>query len=126
MPAEDIAWALREVNEAKRRKRYKLYRDYYDGRHRMPYSKERFKRVFRGMFDEIVDNICPAVVDAVADRLKLTGFASTSARRQQVTGSSRARVTDPLAAKALAIWERNEMALRSNEVYRDSLITGDW
>ncbi|MFL5954783.1 MAG: phage portal protein [Gaiellaceae bacterium] len=128
MPAADIAWALREVNATKRRRAYKLYRDYYDGRHRMAYSKERFKRIFNGVFEEIVDNICPAIVDAVSDRLKITGFSSTAAKTKVVadaSGKSRARVSDPLASKAHQIWERNKMGLRSNEVYRESLIAGD-
>lgn len=123
MPIEDIQWALAEQRAKKRLARYKKVRDYYDGKHNMAFAQERFATVFGERFWEITDNLCPAVVDTVADRLTITGFSSSAVRRRTVQGQE--VVSDPLGSQAWAIWTRNRMRQRSNEVHRESLLTGD-
>jgi hypothetical protein len=126
VPREDLDWAIREWRSPRRRREYKLYRDYYDGRHRMAFSEARFKLIFNGVFEAIRDNLCPAVVDSLADRLRVTGFTSNVTRKTVVDRVlRRQRVTDPLAQQAWGIWRRNEMGQRASEVHRDALITGN-
>jgi hypothetical protein len=123
VPIEDIQWALAEYRAKKRVHRYKKVRDYYEGRHNMAFAQERFATVFGERFWEITDNLCPAIVDTVADRLTITGFSSSAVRRRTVAGQT--VVADPLGSQAWAIWKRNRMRQRSNEVHRESLLTGD-
>lgn len=127
MAREDLRWALDRIGEKKRRDAYKLTRDYYEGKHRLVFADERFLTIFGTRFSAIRDNLCPAVVDAVADRLKVTGFATSAATQENVTdgGTTRTRNDDPLAEHAWQIWKRNRMPVRAREVHRESLITGD-
>ena len=119
MPAEDIEWALAETRARKRRAAYRKARKYYDGEHDMAFATERFETVFGGVFKEIRDNLCPAVVDTVSDRLTITGVSSSAVRRRGE------QVTDPFGQRAWAIWKRNRMSQRSDEIHRESLLTGD-
>jgi len=48
--------------------------DYYDGRHRLAFTSEKFREAFGGMFSAFADNWCPLVVDAVEERLNVQGF----------------------------------------------------
>lgn len=64
---------LENVEQATQRN-YKLYRDYYDGLHATQIS-ERIRRFLNVKGDvEFNINYCPIVVDALAERLKVTGF----------------------------------------------------
>lgn len=123
MPVDDIKWALNELRAKKRVKRYKQTREYYEGKHNMAFAQERFATVFGERFWEITDNLCPAVVDTVADRLTITGFSSSAVRKRTVGGQT--LVSDPLGSHAWSIWKRNRMRQRSNEIHRESLLTGD-
>jgi hypothetical protein len=52
----------------------KRLRDYYEGRHRLAYSSQKFRNAFGGMFSAFADNWMPLVVDAVEERLNVEGF----------------------------------------------------
>ena len=127
MPQDDLEWALAAHRDKKRQRRYKLHRGYYDGEHRLAFADERFLTVFGEKFFAVRDNLCPAVVDSVSDRLKVIGFRSSATRRRKEStdAGERTIVSDPLGAQAWAIWKRNRMAQRAAEVHRESLLTGD-
>lgn len=74
-----IAWALNETSAKPNTRpwRYILHRNYYDGLHRLLFADQRFKTTFGDLFEAFADNLCPAVVDAVVDRLVLQGFDGT-------------------------------------------------
>jgi hypothetical protein len=69
-------WWLRRLEKKLRDRQKGLRRldDYYDGRHRLLFSSEKFRNAFGGLFDDFADNWCPIVVDAVEDRLHVEGF----------------------------------------------------
>lgn len=112
--ADDIAWALNHFRDDLRLDRYRKARTYYFGQQPSPFNRERMKTIFRGLFEEVKDNLCPAVVDSIIDRLQVIGFAS--AETQEPNPETRA---------AWDLWQRNQMDLRSQEVHRESLLTGD-
>jgi hypothetical protein len=92
---------------------YLLYQEYYDGAHRLAFATDKFKSAFGRLFKAFADNLCPAVVDAVADKLLLTGFAGD-------TADSKIAPKD-----AWAIWKQNRMDQRAGQVHVEALRSGD-
>src|SRR5215213_8897240 len=101
--------ALKQL--AGRQESYRLFADYYGGRHRLCFATERFRNAFGGLFRKFADNIMPAVIDAVRDKLQVTGF----------------NVEDgaDLSDQAWEIWQRNRMHRQAGEVHIEALRSGD-
>lgn len=91
---------------------YREYDDYYDGVHRLAFATEKFRNAFGSLFRAFADNLCPAVVDAVADRLEPIGFEVEDGPEQA-------------ADMAWDIWTRNRMDRRAGEAHLDALRAGD-
>lgn len=70
--ASDLGKAIQRILD--RRDEYALYQAYYDGEHRLAFASDKFKSAFGNLFQAFADNLCPAVIEAVADRLVITGF----------------------------------------------------
>jgi hypothetical protein len=67
---------------------------------------------FGELFRAFADNLCPAVVDSVADRLQIDGFDVEEG--------------DPIKADlVMSIWRRNRMDRRVGEVHQEALRQGD-
>ncbi|MEP7213503.1 MAG: phage portal protein [Acidobacteriota bacterium] len=94
--------------------RYTRYERYYRGEHDLSFATEKFKNTFGSLFREFALNLCPAVCDAVRDKLKITGFS--------VEDSSGGRSVD---ANIRRIWQANRMSLRAAEVHKEVLKNGD-
>jgi hypothetical protein len=110
---EYLAWAIRALREDTRQKQYRWARRYYDGDHRLTFATEKFRNVFGQLFTALADNLCPAVVDSVSDRLRVDGVDPSD------TGEQAA------ADAAWEIWKRNRMDVRAPETHHESLLTGD-
>ncbi len=106
----DIDTALAQITA--RLDGYKHYAAYYDGDHDLAFATEKFNSSFAGRFSAFADNLCPRVVDALADRLKVEGFGV-------VTGDAN------IADTAWAIWGANNMAERAGEVHNEAFTAGD-
>ncbi len=106
--------ALLETMERKltaRQPTLQRLQDYYDGKHRLAFTSQKFREAFGGMFAAFADNWCPLVVDAVEERLNVQGFRHGS---------------DPKAdADAWAIWQRNGLDAASQLAHSEALIRGD-
>lgn len=89
-----------------------LFRDYYQGDHRLVFATSKFRETFGSMFAAFADNLCPAVVDAVADRLQVQAFS---------VGEG---ATDQDRDQVWAAWQRNLMDLRAGEVHTEALRQG--
>lgn len=79
VPADDIEWVVttwKHQCEA-----YQLCDDYYGGDHELFFATEKFRNVFGTLFRSLADNLCPAVVDAVSDRLFVTGWDGDDAKK---------------------------------------------
>ena len=87
-PDSDTTWALGRFADPKRYHSYSESRAYYDGNHRLAFATESFREAFGGLFAAFAENMCPAVVDAVGDRLELIGFESSTKTTKCRTFSS--------------------------------------
>jgi len=88
------------------------YRDYYEGRHPLAFATEKFRSAFGSLFREFAYNLCAAVVDTLADRLQVTGFALEDG-------------TDEQAVAAWDIWQANRMDVRAGQVHVEALRCGN-
>ena len=93
-------------------RRYARLERYYNGVHELSFATEKFQNAFGTQFREFAMNLCPAVCDAVKDKLKITSFTVDE-------GPPNA------ALQAARIWSANRMDLRSGEVHKEALKNGD-
>lgn len=92
--------------------RYGRYEKYYDGEHGLAFATDKFTNAFGSLFREFSLNLCPAVVDAVKDKLIITDFKVEEGSNE-------------VTRKAWQIWQLNKMPARSIEVHKEALKTGD-
>lgn len=81
MPESDIEWAVQSLTKS--RKQYKMLDDYYEGDHPLLFATEKFRNAFGPLFAAFADNLCPAVVDATAERLHITGWDGKAAKKAE-------------------------------------------
>jgi hypothetical protein len=108
--AADITKTLTVL--AQRRTAYLRYRDYYEGRHNLNFATEKFRNAFGALFQKFANNLCPSVVDALADRLDLEGFTVEEGPAT-------------LADTAWKVWLDNRMDRRAGETHTEAGTTGD-
>lgn len=110
--------------------RYQKPERYYRGQHDLAFATEKFENAFGSLFREFAMNLCPAVCDAIRDKLRITGFRVSSptvrevvsATRTEALSNDRATDTNPNLDQ---IWHRNRMQLRAGEVHREAIVSGD-
>lgn len=107
--ADELRWALKRLQE--RRPADTLARRYYDGDHDLRFMTKQFKAVFGEFLKASRYNRCPSVVDAIADKLQVTGFADEGG-------------ADDLAAAAGELWRRNRMDREAGAVHLEALTIG--
>lgn len=103
-----LEWLAAEDSE--RQNTYAAFRDYYDGEHdtQLTERMRRYLQIKTGQ--EFNDNYCPIVVDALAERLSVTGF----------------KVEDDAQAGLLwEWWEQNRMDAMQGVVHTSTLRDGD-
>lgn len=96
--------------------RNRVYREYYAGNHRLAFATDKYRSAFGDLFAAFADNLCPAVVDAVADRLQVTGWGVRDDQSDDAEAVHEA---------AEAVWSRNLMDRRAGEVHTEALRQGD-
>ena len=87
---------------------YARYDNYYDGDHDQVLS-DQVRSVFATLFKGLRYNLCPNVVDTLADRLVITGFVANERVQAMIDG----------------IWTDRRMQSRSNVVHTDAVKRGD-
>lgn len=100
---------LRKLGKAldDRLTRLSILTDYYEGRHRLAYSSQRFRSAFGNLFSTFSDNFCELVVDSAEERLNVEGF----------------RFSEPSGdAAAWEIWQRNAMDAESQLAHASALV----
>ena len=97
--------------------RYARAERYYNGDHELAFASAKFENTFGSLFREFALNLCPAVCDAVRDRLKIEGFEVQSAGFSP-SGRDESRTLNN-------IWHRNRMDSRAGEVHKEALKNGD-
>lgn len=131
----DLCWALSTYCGNSYRRTMGLAMRYYDGDHRMRLMTDKFKTTFGDIFREFADNLCPAVVDSLAERLIITGWRSNQATvevsdipgtdQPGIPARKKVTVIDPLGEAAQDLWEANEMTSRASEVHTEAIKTGN-
>lgn len=124
MPTQEqinnIDWALQEYRKPvpgsslSRLQLNALYRDYYEGRHKLTFATQKFKDTFGETFQAMAENLCPICVDSLADRLQIQGF--TSANKADAKR---------VATETAEIERRNRMDQRRGSIYKDLFIYGE-
>lgn len=110
---DDVTLALRQLRDTQQN--YRVYRDYYNGRQRLTFASDSFRQAFAGQVREVVYNRCAACVDAMVDRLRITGWQDAS-RDDEESALERA---------ALDIWTDSRLDLRHLDAHNEALTTGD-
>src|SRR5436190_14459453 len=109
MPNDDLLWALHCFEPSERRTAYAKCVNYDTREQPMAFATEKFRSTFFQTFKGYKENMCSAVVDALSDRLSVSGFKSTEATvvKDQVASSiagvpprPRVQVEDPLSQDA--------------------------
>lgn len=106
----NIEHALEELRINSRR--YAKLERYYRGVHNLSFATEKFQNAFGSLFREFAMNLCPAICDAIKDKLRITGFGTDAGQNNA-------------AADAHRIWQTNRMDQRSGEVHKEVLKNGD-
>lgn len=108
-----------EAIEAFRRQyeKYAKPERYYTGAHDLAFATEKFKSTFGTLFREFALNLCPAICDAVRDKLRVTGFSVDDAGDASATDSAKSRIG--------RVWNDNRMRTRAGEVHKEALKCGD-
>lgn len=90
---------------------YRKCCDYYDGKQPLTYASDKYDEQFAKMVAAYTENMCPTVVDALCDRLIITGFDSAT--------------DDEGVNMAQATWELQRMDQRALEVHQEAVKCGD-
>jgi hypothetical protein len=102
--------------------KYSRTERYYRGEHDLTFATEKFENAFGTLFREFAMNLCPAICDAVRDKLRITGFGVQSA---SFSSSDKRDESRTLNKDIDHIWFRNRMALRAGEIHKEALKNGD-
>lgn len=107
--------------------RYARTERYYTGRHDLAFATEKFQNAFGSLFREFALNLCPAICDAIRDKLRITGFGVDAAGAQSA-GFSPSKERDrsrTLNQSIDRIWSNNAMQTRSGELHKEAVKNGD-
>ncbi len=109
LPVDPLRWAVDAFKDG-RNLRYSAYAAYLDGIQPLSFASVKFRSAFGQLFEAFAYNRCSSVVDAHADRLRVTGFGAD----------------DPAIAQAAQdLWDANRMDVREGQVEVDQLALGD-
>ena len=109
LPIDPLSWAVTSFRDG-RNLQYSTYAAYLDGRQPLEFASVKFRSAFGQLFEAFAYNRCASVVDAHADRLRVTGFGAD----------------DPAIAQAAQdLWDANRMDVREGQVEADQLALGD-
>jgi hypothetical protein len=107
--------------------RYAKTERYYSGRHDLAFATEKFQNAFGSLFREFAMNLCPAICDAIRDKLRITGFGVDDAGAQSA-GFSPLNERDKsrtLNQTIDRIWSNNAMPTRAGELHKEAVKNGD-
>lgn len=121
----DIEFGLTEIRRKARL--YELYRNYYEGIHRLTFATKDWKNEFGTIFSAFADNLCPTVIGAVRNRLSVIGFSAQAAEKppRPLLSSGRIGGESDDADAAWSVWNRNRMDRRQKGIYKRALIAGE-
>ena len=111
LPADPLAWAIKRFRDGEQMNQYARYEAYYAGDQDLSFATPKFEQAFGRLFQAFSYNRSASVVDAIADRLRITGFQAANEQGD--------------AQAAQDLWDANRMDKREGEVNVESLAEGD-
>lgn len=120
--AADILWALDHFKA--RRNDYALYHAYLDGDHRLTFATKGYREAFKNLLAGLRCNLCPRVVHALTDRLKLVGFEPHDSESGDGVMTKRQTVPEDIRM-ARTLWQDMRMDRHENKIYTEAVATGD-
>lgn len=111
-PEAALSWAVDAFSDSLLYERYHRYDAYYHGQHDLRFASPKFETAFGSLFRDFSYNRCSAVVDAHSDRLFVESF--------EIDGGS-----EDVQSLVDEVWKSNRMEKRQDEIYTESLATGD-
>lgn len=94
---------------AKQSRYAELWR-YYDGDHPLVYVNQKLHEIFKGLSVRWTENWCSVVIDALLDRIDLSGFTTKD---------------ETISAALADLWDEEDLALESEETHRSVAVTGE-
>lgn len=104
-----LEWAIKAFEDAQ--ENYERYEAYYNGEHELEFATDRWQDVFGNEFEEFADNWCGVVVDALAHRLKITGWDCDDSKECREAAQD--------------IWDFNDLTNEEQELYVSTITKGD-
>ena len=108
------------IEDAERASHYVVYREMYDGDHNTQLTSRQRAYLSLKMGEEFNSNYCPIVVDALAERLNVTGFTTP-----QGAGTAGLDEADPIAGQLWDWWTLNRMDAVQSVTHLSSIRDGD-
>jgi len=106
---EDVALAYRAIK--RKRDRYGLLWQYYEGNPPLYYSTERLKEMFRDIHVRFSENWCAVVVDSAIERLNLAALSVSQ--------------NDEATERLQSLYMRTELSLDSADAHLAALVCGE-
>lgn len=125
VPNPDIRVALKQLKA--RAATYARFCNYYDGDQPLTFESQTYRENFSRRVASFQENVCPAVVNSISDRLRITGW---EVEDTDVAPATPDEETDPADAEATAaavwnLWTRDRMSIRAGEVHKTASKCGD-
>ena len=102
---------------------YQLYSDFYDGL-KGAKMRDRARKYLERWGVPFCENFCDVVIDSVAERLNVIGFASTAAEAK-VDDEGKEVTDDPFAQLAEGWWAVNRLDAAQSIIHTQALMKGD-
>lgn len=77
MAVADLVRALSDAAQRGARPQYRLFRDYYDGRHQLRFATAKFQQDYGQLVLSLRENLCPAVVAGFTDDLAIRSWGDS-------------------------------------------------
>lgn len=117
-----LQWLLRQDDD--RRQWYGAFREYYDGIHDTQLSSRQRAFLEVKLNEEFNLNYCAVVVDALAERLNVTGF-TTSAVVETIGDDGKPQTRDFMAETMWQWWQANRMDAAQGVAHTAGIRDGD-
>jgi len=116
-----LEWLATE--DADRASHYVTYREMYDGDHDTQLTSRQRAYLELKTGEEFNSNYCPIVVDALAERLNVTGFSTPEKEKSKEVAGEKAE--DPIAEQLWEWWTLNRMDAVQGVTHLSSIRDGD-
>lgn len=101
---------------------YTMLWKYYDGVHPLVYVSSEVEKLFHSKLKgEYTQNWCAVVVDAIADRINLSGINITP----KGDGDSSKKEADILSERVRELIDRTELLIEADDAHKSALVCGE-